>query len=265
MNRIIPLKRFGQNYLQDRNIIGRITETIAPKEDEQILEIGPGQGSLTGEILKSGARLTAVEIDKRVIEDLAFRFPMLRLIQGDFLKISLESLGLTPGFKIAGNIPYNLTSPIIFKLIRERSWVKECTLMVQYEVAKRMTGHKGTKDYGILRILLMYFTETEFCFKVPPTAFYPRPNVDSAVVKMKFKKTKDAPVEDEWFIAAVKAAFSNRRKTLKNSLSNSIFKAIDFSLLDLDLTKRAEEFDIPDFIKLAQYIENEIRKNKSQN
>ncbi len=129
--------------------------------------------------------------------------------------------------------------------------------MVQYEVAKRMTAKKGTKDYGILSVLLSYFADTEFCFKVSPNVFYPKPKVFSAVVRIKFKKNLDESL-NKTFIQIVKAAFGNRRKTLKNSLSNSIFAQLNFSGCDVDLSLRAEQLDLSDFIKLAEFARENI-------
>ncbi|MFN3694547.1 MAG: ribosomal RNA small subunit methyltransferase A, partial [Ignavibacterium sp.] len=138
------------------------------------------------------------------------------------------------------------------KLIENQRYVRDAVFMVQYEVAKRMTANKGSKDYGILSVLLSYFAETEFCFKVSPNVFYPKPKVFSAVIKIKFKKNTDESL-NKTFIQIVKAAFGNRRKTLKNSLANSIFAQLNFSGCGIDLSLRAEQLDLSDFIKLAEF------------
>jgi len=228
--------------------------------DDIILEIGPGNGALTGLIYGKAKDLFAVEIDKRVIDDLQFRFPDLKIIQADFLKLDIESF-VKPGKKkirIIGNIPYNLTSPIIFKLIKNIGLFSDAVLMVQYEVAKRITANRGTKDYGILAVLLKYFSTPEYCFKVSPNAFYPKPNVDSAVIHIHMK---DLNINNEYkqtFINVVKASFGNRRKTLKNSLRNSIFKELNFAVTGIDLSKRAEQLDVKDFELLADFLHNKI-------
>ncbi|AFH50053.1 rRNA methylatin simethyladenosine transferase [Ignavibacterium album JCM 16511] len=246
-----PIKRFGQNFLKDNNILRKITEVINPQKNDKIIEIGPGEGALTKLLSNSGADVTAIEIDKRVIEHLKETYPEVKIINKDFLEIDLTQFG-SSDLRIVGNIPYNITSSIIFKLIENYNLIRDAVFMVQYEVAKRMTAKKGTKDYGILSVLLNYFSETEFCFKVSPNVFYPKPKVFSAVVKIKFKKNTDEAL-NKVFIQIVKAAFGNRRKTLKNSLSNSIFAQLNFSGCGVDLSLRAEQLDLPDFIKLAEF------------
>lgn len=252
-----PIKRYGQNFLQDNNIIRKIAEVINPCQSDKIIEIGPGQGALTKILAQSGADVIAVEIDKRVIETLESAFPQIKIINQDFLEINLNEFNSFK-LRVVGNIPYNITSPIIFKLIENHQLIKDAVFMVQYEVAKRMTAKKGTKDYGILAVLLNYFAKTEFCFKVSPNVFYPKPKVFSAVVKIEFKKNIDDSLS-KFFIQIVKAAFGNRRKTLKNSLANSIFAQLNFSGCEVDLSLRAEQLDFSDFIKLAEFA----RKNYS--
>ncbi|MEP0861147.1 MAG: ribosomal RNA small subunit methyltransferase A [Ignavibacterium sp.] len=251
-----PIKKFGQNFLKDNNILRKINEVINPQKDDKIIEIGPGEGALTKLLSNSGADVTAIEIDKRVIEHLKETFPEVKIINQDFLEIDLTHFG-SSDLRIVGNIPYNITSPIIFKLIENYYLILDAVFMVQYEVAKRMTAKKGTKDYGILSVLLSYFADTEFCFKVSPNVFYPKPKVFSAVVRIKFKKNLDESL-NKTFIQIVKAAFGNRRKTLKNSLSNSIFAQLNFSGCDVDLSLRAEQLDLSDFIKLAEFARENI-------
>lgn len=260
MQNIKPLKRFGQNYLQDKNILRKIAEEINPAENELLIEIGPGKGALTNELVNYPAKIIAVEVDTRVIEELKNKFPGVKFIQKDFLELDLFELsGLEQNeLRIVGNIPYNLTSSILFKLIEEREVVKDSVLMVQYEVGKRMTAKKGTKDYGILSVLLNYFFKVNLRFKVSPSAFYPKPNVDSAVMHLYKKVIQMEEEEAKSLIKIVKAAFGNRRKTLKNSLSNSIFTKLDFSGSGIDLSLRAEQLDSEDFLKLTKFARNEL-------
>jgi 16S rRNA (adenine1518-N6/adenine1519-N6)-dimethyltransferase len=265
MQKVKPLKRFGQNYLYDKNIIKKIILEIDPKPDDTIVEIGPGRGALTENIYGKVNNFIAVELDKRVTDDLRLRFPELVLIQADFLKIDIKSLrrsGLEK-IRIIGNIPYNITSPIIFKAIKNSELIEDAVLMVQLEVAKRMIAKRGTKDYGILAVLLQYFSETNLCFKVSPNAFYPKPKVTSAVIHIKLKKLNINESEQQTFINIVKASFGNRRKKLKNSLSNSIFKAINFSGADIDLSLRAEQLDVNDFIKLTDIARDQLNLSDS--
>lgn len=249
---IKPLKKFGQNYLIDKNIITKIISVIEPKKDDFIIEIGPGKGALTQYLSASSAKIFAVEIDKRVIEQLKEKFANVTFINSDFLEIDLKKFE-SSSLRIVGNIPYNITSPIIFKIFENNSIIRDAVLMVQYEVAKRMIANVGEKDYGILSVLLKYFTDTELCFKVSPNVFYPKPKVYSAVVKMKIKKCTDE-IFNKTFINVVKAAFGNRRKILKNSFSNSIFAQLNFEKSKIDLSKRAEQLDLADFIQLTNFI-----------
>jgi 16S rRNA (adenine1518-N6/adenine1519-N6)-dimethyltransferase len=262
MYKVKPLKRFGQNYLKDPNIIRKIVDEIDPALQDNLVEIGPGQGSLTSEIVKRIGKLTAVEIDKRVTEYLSEKFPNLRLIDEDFIKFDLYRLYSEENKKlrIVGNIPYNLTSSIIFKMIEQGNIIEDSILMVQYEVAKRITAKKGTKDYGILAVLLQQFTKVKFCFKVSPNVFYPKPKVYSALVHLYFKETLLNKKERDFFIMIVKSAFGNRRKTLKNSLSNSIFKEVNFSDSGIDLSLRAEQLDINDFMILSNFVQKHFKQ-----
>ncbi len=258
MNKVLPLKRFGQNYLQDQNIIKKIIAEIDPKENELIIEIGPGQGALTKYLIQGKANLIAIEIDKRVIEELQNRFSDLKLLQQDFMDLDLHQFISLQQQKIrvAGNIPYNITSPILFKLFDNNTIVNDAVFMVQYEVAKRMTAKMGSKDYGILSVLLEYFGKTKLAFKVSPNVFYPKPNVDSAVVHINFNDNRNNPEFNSMFKSIIKSSFGNRRKTLKNSLSNGIFAEVNFSGCGIDLSLRAEQLNVDDFIKLAEFASN---------
>ena len=258
MNKNIPLKRFGQNFLQDQNIIKKIISEIAPKENELIVEIGPGQGALTKYLFESKANLTAIEIDKRVIDDLKNRFVDLKLLQNDFLELDLYLIADSSQQKlrIVGNIPYNITSPILFKLFDNNTLINDAVFMVQLEVAKRMTAKLGSKDYGILSVLLEYYGNTKLAFKVSPNVFYPKPNVHSAVVHIYFNEIRNNSVFNSIFKSIVKSSFGNRRKTLKNSLSNGIFADVDFTGCGINLSLRAEQLNVDDFIKLAEFASN---------
>lgn len=256
MEKLKPLKRFGQNYLVDKNTIQKIVNQFDPKPDDTIVEIGPGQGALTSLLSKTVKDYLAIEIDKRVIDDLKINFPTVEFINRDFLEMNLRDLASGTKFRVIGNIPYNITSPILFKLIEERHFVSDAILMVQYEVAKRIVGKPRTKDYGILSVLTNYFADTELCFKIPPTVFYPKPNVDSAIVSFKFGKKISNEIDEKLFVKVVKAAFGNRRKTLKNSLSNNSFSDLNFDTLQFDFTRRAEELTIDQFIELTKIIQS---------
>jgi len=207
MNSIRPLKKFGQNYLTDHNILNKIVDEISPQPDDNILEIGPGLGSLTEKLAQKGMIFSAVEIDRRVIGDLKNRFSSLNIIQKDFLELDLISL---------------------LRFEKDKLRIVGSVLMVQYEVAKRMTAKMGVKDYGILSVILSYFAEVKLKFRVSPNVFYPKPKVESAVIHLTFKEIHQSKNFQKVFISVVKASFGNRRKMLRNSLSNSIFAEIDF-------------------------------------
>ena len=260
MEKIKPLKRFGQNYINDQNILNNIVKEISPNINDNLLEIGPGLGSLTKKLLDYIPNLTAVEIDKRVIDNLSNKFPQIKLLNDDFLNLDLHQLITNSHNKlrIIGNIPYNLTSSIIFKMIENNSIISDSVIMVQTEVARRMIAHKGTKDYGILSILLNYFSEIKHCFRVSPNVFYPKPKVFSSVIHIFFRELKESKEEQRLFIKIVKAAFGNRRKTLRNSFENSLssvgLENIDFESSGIDLSLRAEQLSIDEFKKLTQYV-----------
>jgi len=261
--KIRPLKRFGQNYLVDRNTVIKIIDEFNPSPEDIVLEIGPGTGSLTSLLHDKVKKYIAVEIDFRVIEDLKSKYPSIEVVNEDFLDITLQNFN-EEKIRIIGNIPYNITSPILFKLIQNRAFIKDATIMTQYEVAKRITGKQGTKDYGILSVLVNHFAETKLCFKISPNVFFPKPKVFSAIVSLNFKDLSDQKIDDEMLIKTVKAAFGNRRKTLKNSLSNSIFADVNYESLSYLMTKRAEELTIQEFIKLATLIKEQLDGRRNQ-
>ena len=260
MQKLTPLKRFGQNYLKDENILNKIVRTIDPQIEDHIIEIGPGTGSLTKKIIEKTNNFIAVEIDKRVIDQLKDRFPGINLINDDFMNIDLKSFmnDSDHRLRIIGNIPYNLTSPILFKLLENRNVLRDAVFMIQLEVAQRMNAKIGTKDYGILAVILNQFADVQLCFKVSPNVFYPKPKVYSAVIKIVFKDTGMSDNEALVFIKTVKAAFGKRRKTLRNSLNSSIFENIDFTNCGIDLSLRAERLSIADFVKLSQFVLNNL-------
>lgn len=249
-----PKKSLGQNYLRDQNIVKKIIAELEPGNNDHIIEIGPGQGAITKHLSDStAAKITAIEIDKRVIDDLSVKYKNVKFVNEDFLDTELEIFDDEKQLRIIGNIPYNITSPIIFKLLANRDLINDAVLMIQYEVAKRIAAQPGTKDYGILSVILNYLSTVKFCFKVSANVFRPKPKVDSAAIHIYFDK-KNFDVDTNLFIKVVKACFGNRRKTLKNSLSNSIFKNYDLSCIDFDLSRRAEQLTITEFIQLTKIM-----------
>lgn len=267
MDKLNPLKRFGQNYLIDKNIIRKIISEFHPEKEDNIIEIGPGKGALTEELSKNVDNLTAFEIDKRVVDNLRFNFPQYKILNKDFLDADLKSIFKNGRkLRIIGNIPFNITSSILFLLIKNRELIEDAVLMVQNEVAKRITAKPNSKEYGILSVLLNYFSKPKYCFKISPNVFIPKPKVHSAIIHIYFNKKRDPEIDETLFINLVKASFNNRRKTLKNSLSNSIFKTYNLSKIEFDFSKRAESLTIDDFVFLTREIKQlEISNNKFLN
>jgi 16S rRNA (adenine1518-N6/adenine1519-N6)-dimethyltransferase len=266
MNRKFPIKRFGQNYLRDENIIHKIISEISPKGDDLIIEIGPGEGALTSKLIEKTDWLIAVEVDRRNVDVLKVKFPKLQLISGDFLELDLNTIfnKYNKKLRLIGNIPYNITSPIIFKMIENREIIHDSVLMVQHEVAQRIIAKSGGKEYGILSVITQNFADVKLCFKVSPNVFYPRPKVHSAIIHLYFKENSDDKKDDEMFIKIVKAAFGNRRKMLYNSLKNSIFGHLNFNDTEINLSLRAEKLSIEDFTTLAKFVSEQINEEYMQ-
>ncbi|PKL82497.1 MAG: ribosomal RNA small subunit methyltransferase A [Ignavibacteriae bacterium HGW-Ignavibacteriae-3] len=259
MSKPRPLKRFGQNYLVDKNIIRKIIEEFNPGQSDTVIEIGPGTGALTAELMPLTKKLYAVEIDNRVVESLALSYPSIHVIHEDFIKMDMNRFADEKPVRIIGNIPYNITSPILFKLIENRRLVSDAMMMVQFEVARRITAEEKSDDYGILGVLLNFFADTKLCFKISPNVFYPKPNVDSAIIHLNFEKQLPEDLDFKLFIQVVKAAFGNRRKKLKNSLGNSMFKEIRIDSNEFDASRRAEELTIIEFVELTRIIQKQVK------
>ncbi len=244
-------KRFGQNFLTDEKIIERIVATIAPKSDDSLLEIGPGQGAMTLPLLECVNKLNVIEIDRDLISILeSFKKDNLIINQGDALKFDLNTLP-TP-IRVVGNLPYNISSPILFHLLENRAKVKDMTFMLQKEVVERISAPSGSKIYGRLSVMMQAFFEVEMIFVVPPESFEPAPKVDSAIVYLKplmNSKVKNVKV----FEKIVKAAFSQRRKTLRNCLKSLLTQ----EQTDVDLSLRAETLDVDEFVTLTNDYERQ--------
>lgn len=217
-------KRFGQHFLVDRNIIGKIVRLAGVEEGELVLEIGPGTGLLTGALLDAGARVVAVELDRTLIEGLVGRFSgtgRFDVIEADSLGVSFPGLSERFGgrFKCVSNLPYNISGPITAKFVDERGAFTSLVLMYQKEVAERLTAVPGTKDYGALSVMVQTFMDVRAGFDVSPGCFRPPPKVTSTVVSLRVLAAPSFEVVDEaFFRRVVRAAFASRRKTLLNNL-----------------------------------------------
>ena len=249
-----PKKSLGQNYLTDENICRNIVNTFEIEPGEHIVEIGPGKGALTRYILEKTSNLTAIELDRNNCAILKELFPGLNIINRDFLKLDLSELleNKVEKLRVIGNIPYNITSPIIFKLMDNRTIVKDAQLMIQEEVARRITADPNNKEYGIPSVLLNVFGSSKLLFKVSRNCFYPKPKVDSRIIYFDFSMSQEEKVNNiDFFRKLVKAAFGTRRKTLRNSLKNI---EADLSKAEIDLGRRAESLSINEFIELSNRL-----------
>ena len=249
-------KRFGQHFLKNFDIAKRIVDSLdftLPDRKINVLEIGGGTGVLTQFLVtKEQYQLYVVEIDRDALAILRQKFPQLkgRIIAGDFLRLNLEQY-FVPPLLVIGNVPYNITGPIIFKILDYRQMIYQSVLMVQKEVAQRIVAKPGTKDYGILSVMVQSFYDAKYLFSVPPGAFSPPPKVTSAVVKLD-KKQKQPPIDDyDFFKYVVKTAFNQRRKTLRNALKKLYnIDRVPPEILD----KRAEQLTIEQFWQLTNLV-----------
>lgn len=259
-------KSLGQNFLIDGNIVRKICEEGEVSKEDDILEIGPGIGTLTEELSYKANKVVAVELDKSlfpILDETLAGCNNVEIVPGDILKIDLPKLFSekfeSENIKIVANLPYYITTPIIGRLLEEELDIDSILVMVQSEVAERMKASPGTKDYGSLSVFVQYYTDPEIVLSVPKTAFMPRPNVDSAVIKLKIRKEKIELKDREIFFKVVKAAFSQRRKTILNSLSSGLktdkatIRAI-LEKVDIDPKLRAENLTIEDFSKISAIL-----------
>ena len=265
-------KRFGQNFLIDDNILENIVKVSNISKSDLVIEIGPGLGNLTEYIIDKAGYMLLVEIDNKMIQILNDRFKEkdnYSLLNDDVLKINLDKKveeiekKLNIKFnkiKVVANLPYYITTPILFKLLQDESRIDSITVMVQKEVAERMVARSKTKDYGILTLMVEYLSDANIEFIVPKDSFIPAPNVTSAIISL--RKNKKFKVSDEkLFFDLIHKSFAKRRKTMINSLFLSNFNGMDkeilneiFNQLDIDKNVRAEDLEIEDYINITDII-----------
>lgn len=257
-----PKKHLGQHFLIDKNIAKKIINSLTLSEKyTEILEVGPGRGILTQYLKELNIHYTAVEIDKASVEYLLQTFPDLtsHIICDDFLKINLQKIFDKP-FAVIGNFPYNISSQILFKILENKSHIPEAVGMFQKEVAERIIAPPCNKIYGILSVLVQAFYNVEYLFTINESVFNPRPKVKSGLLRMTRKDDSNLQCDEKLFFQVVKAAFNQRRKTLKNALKSYNFaveKIADKSLL----SKRAEQLTVNQFTELTHYIESLRKKS----
>ena len=280
----IPRKRFGQHFLHDAGILRRIVDAIAPRPEDHLVEIGPGEGALTFPLLRAAGRLTAIELDRDLIAALGARaqgIGDLEIISADVLTVDLTRLAagisrpavnpggpaepalapgkpvLAPGhslLRIAGNLPYNISTPILFHCLEHSTAIRDMHFMLQKEVVDRMAAPPGSKTYGRLSVMLQLRCTVEPLFKVPPGAFRPPPKVDSAIVRLTPLPADALPTEDARLIdRIVRAAFGQRRKTLSNALRD-VATSAQIEAAGIDPRARAEQLAPAAFVALAKEV-----------
>ncbi|HIF88208.1 MAG TPA: 16S rRNA (adenine(1518)-N(6)/adenine(1519)-N(6))-dimethyltransferase RsmA [Candidatus Thioglobus sp.] len=239
-------KRFGQNFLIDSQIIERIVATIAPRAKDNLIEIGPGKGALTLPLLENLNAMKVIEIDRDLIALLESQnHKKLTVIEADALIFDFGQL--EEKARIVGNLPYNISSPLLFHLLEHRSNVIDMTFMLQKEVVDRIVAPHGSKTYGRLSVMLQAFFDVELMFSVPKESFDPQPKIESAIIY--FKPRTDAALSESTLLQkVVKAAFSQRRKTLRNCLKSILTQ----EQTDIDLSQRAEMLSVDEFINLTK-------------
>ena len=256
--RHIPRKRFGQNFLVDSQIIANIIYAIGPSREDLLVEIGPGLGALTRPLLQSLRHLHVVEIDRDIVERLRREFSEknLTIHTGDALEFDFATFG--NDIRVIGNLPYNISTPLLFHLSGYAHCIRDMHFMLQKEVVQRMVAVSSTPAYGRLSVMLQYRFEMEQLFIVPPTSFRPVPKVESAVVRM---IPRQQPLIDrckeELFAHIVVAAFSQRRKTLRNTL-HEYLKPEDYALLEIDAGLRAENLTVPQYAAITDYLSKQL-------
>ena len=255
MTEVRAKKALGQHFLVDLNIARKIAFALSENQvPRKVLEVGCGMGVLTQYLLgRDDIETFGAEIDSESVAYLHDHFPEFtpRLIEGDFLKMNLREL-FPEGVRIIGNFPYNISSQIFFKVLENRDLIPECVGMIQKEVAVRLAEKPGTKDYGILSVLLQAWYDIEYLFTVNESVFNPPPKVKSAVIRMRRNATKQLACDEQLFIRVVKASFGQRRKMIRNSLR----AAFNFDGKEHPFfSKRAEQLSVADFVELTQWVD----------
>lgn len=258
-------KRFGQNFLHDTSVIYRIVSAINPKRDDNLVEIGPGKGALTLALSDKVNTLHAIELDRDLVAFLKVAFiphPGIKLHQGDALSYDFSTL-FSEGrpLRVVGNLPYNISTPLIFHLLEYAGNIKDMHFMLQKEVVDRITAQPNCKDYSRLSIMTQYYCDTEKLFTVKPGSFTPQPKVDSAIVRLTPQQHKYGKAEDiALFSQIVAHCFTLRRKTIRNSLKK-YFTDEEITGLGIDLQSRPENIDIASYVRIANYQHQKLSGN----
>jgi len=250
-----PKKHLGQHFLTDPSIAGRIVDALQVPAGDTVLEIGPGKGILTEHLLEKEIQLLPVEIDDESVDHLKQKWPELedQILAMDFLKMNLGEH--IPGpFHIIGNFPYNISSQIFFRVLEYRQLVPSVVCMLQKEVAMRIASPPGSREYGILSVLLQSYYKIEYLFSVKPGSFFPPPKVRSGVIRLTRNNVDKLACNEELFFKLVKTTFNQRRKMIRNSIKSILLNLDgDFELL----SKRPEQLGVPEFIELCNWLESQ--------
>lgn len=268
-----PVKHLGQNFLVDPNVIRNIVDSMNPQENETIVEVGPGLGALTQLILDRGANVVGVEKDPKLCGVLKNEFGLygdqFQIINGDILEFSFSEIFKRKKVRVIGNLPYYLTSPLIFQLIESRSNVSSAILMVQREVADRLLATPGTEEYGRLTVAVRFFADVKRVMNVSRKCFLPPPKIESTVVRFEFREEseiKKAGINPDFFLEVVKIAFSQRRKNLLNCLDHAKLPGLKkeelaaaLTQIGIDPSVRGEALFLKDFIVLCRKLQELVK------
>jgi 16S rRNA (adenine1518-N6/adenine1519-N6)-dimethyltransferase len=251
-------KSLGQNFLQDPNVANKIVRVFEPSVNDAVVEIGPGKGALTSILLQTLDHITVVELDNELAPFLQEQFgEKISVIHSDILDVSLTELREKIGkpIRLIGNIPYNITTPILFHVVDSLPAVKDFLVMMQTEVAQRIVAKPRTKEYGILSILLQYYSTPRMQFAVSRNSFFPIPNVSSAILHLDFEHPfAPKAINEPLFRKIVRGTFNMRRKTLRNGLKGLDIPVSEFEKLSVDLELRPEELSVGDFVQLSNEL-----------
>ena len=252
----IPRKRFGQNFLRDAEVVHRIVAAVAPSATDHLVEIGPGEGVMTEALLPWCRRLDAVEIDRDLAARLTRKFQnqtRFQLHRADALQFNFRKLAEDGKLRILGNLPYNISTPLLFHLFEQTDGIRDMHFMLQKEVVDRLVADPGSPDYGRLGIMARYHCRAEKLFEVYPESFFPQPKVVSAVVRLVPHDTAPVDADPGPLSRVVAAAFSQRRKTLRNSVK-ALFDEAELRSLDIDPKARAETLSLEQYARLARRL-----------
>lgn len=257
LNGHVARKRFGQNFLQDTGMIRKIVRSIAPGGKDHMVEIGPGMGAITELLLEENSQLDVIELDRDLIPMLRvkfFNYPDFTIHEADALKFDFAALRKTDEkLRVVGNLPYNISTPLIFHLLSFQGLIHDMHFMLQKEVVERLAAKPGTGQWGRLSVMAQYFCDVESLFLVPPECFTPRPKVESAIVRMTPKQQPTQQALDEKVLGdTLRLAFAQRRKTLRNNMKGQV-SGEQLEALDLDPQRRPETLSLAEFVKLANF------------